>query len=157
MSFCRCRILVGLLDRLRGGSVAPYHPANKGGRGPLLGLFAGQERRSLSSRAGWQPLLLPSSVVQHGMEELNPLMGMRLPHPKELAVHCLNGVLFHRGPDEEPLIRHRGSGRGLIRTVAAARARVSITGVVFHVSQPGVFEKWQEGGEFWCSSSSHRP
>jgi hypothetical protein len=59
MSLYRCRILVGLLDRLGGGSVVPYHPAKQGGRGPLLGLFAGQERRSLSSRAGWQQLLLP--------------------------------------------------------------------------------------------------
>jgi hypothetical protein len=52
-------MLVGLLDRLGGGSVAPDHHAQKGGRGPRLGLFADQERRSLSSRAGWQQLLLP--------------------------------------------------------------------------------------------------
>jgi hypothetical protein len=148
---------VGLLDRLGGGSVAPYHHANKGRRGPRLALFAGQERRELSRRAGWQPLLLPSRVVQHGMEEMNPRSGMRLTHPQELSLQCLNGVLLHIGQDEEQRIRHRGYGRGLIRTVAAARARVSIKGVVCHVRQPGVFERRQEGGACWCSSSRHRP
>jgi hypothetical protein len=52
-------MLVGLLDRLGGGSAAPYHHAKKEGWGPLLGPFAGEERRSLSRRTGWQQLLLP--------------------------------------------------------------------------------------------------
>jgi hypothetical protein len=88
---------------------------------------------------------------------MNPRVGMRLTPPKELSLPFLHGVLLHRGQDDEQRIRHRGSGRGLIRTVAAARARVSIEGVVFHVRQPGVVERRQEGGEFWCSESSHRP
>jgi hypothetical protein len=34
---------------------------------------------------------------------------------------------------------------------------MSIKGVVFHVSPPGVFESRQEGGEFLFSEASHRP
>jgi hypothetical protein len=108
MSCCRCRILAGLLDRLGGGSAAQYQHANKGRGGPCLGLLAGQERRSLRSRTGWPPLLRPSSVVQHGMQAMTPLVSLRLTPPKELALHCLHGILLPIGQDQEPLIRHRG-------------------------------------------------
>jgi hypothetical protein len=31
-----------------------------------------------------------------------------LGHPKELAWHCLDGMLFQLGQHEEPLVGHRG-------------------------------------------------
>jgi hypothetical protein len=46
-------------------------------------------------------------MIQHRMEEMNPLMGIRLGHPKELPLDFLDGVLFHGGQDEEQFVRYR--------------------------------------------------
>jgi hypothetical protein len=46
--------------------------------------------------------------MQHGMEEMNPLIGVRLGHPKELSLHLLERILFHVGQDEESFVCHRG-------------------------------------------------
>jgi hypothetical protein len=96
------------LDLWGGGSVAQYHHAQKGERGPVLALIGRKECRSLGSRAGRQQLLLCSRLIQHSMEEMHPRVGMRLGHPKELSLHFLNEVLFHIGQDEEELVDHRG-------------------------------------------------
>jgi hypothetical protein len=49
-----------------------------------------------------------SRMIQHRMEEMNPRIGMRLGHPKELSLHFLNGILFHIRQNEEPFIGDRG-------------------------------------------------
>jgi hypothetical protein len=91
------------------------------------------------------------------MEEMNPLVRLRLRPPKKLALHFLDGILFHVGQNEEQLVSHRGYRRGVIRTVAAAGARLSINGVVFHVGQKRVFEMRQECREFWLGEAGHGP
>ena len=90
------------------GGVAQYHHAQKGGRGPLLGLCAGQERRALGSGTSGQQPWLGYGLMQHRVEELKPLIRIRLRHPKELALHCLNGVLFQISQNKKPLVSHRG-------------------------------------------------
>jgi hypothetical protein len=42
------------------------------------------------------------------MEQMNPLIRIRLGHPKELALHFLDGILFQIGQHEEQLVGHRG-------------------------------------------------
>jgi hypothetical protein len=37
------------------------------------------------------------------MEEMNPLVGVRLRHLKELALDCLDQILFHIGQNAEEL------------------------------------------------------
>jgi hypothetical protein len=71
-------------------------------------------------------------LMQHGMEEMNPRVRMRLRQPKELPLHFLDWVRFHRGQDAEHLVGHRGYRSGLIRTVAPAHAGLSIKGAVCH-------------------------
>jgi hypothetical protein len=129
--------------------VVPYHHAKKGDGGDILGLFARKERRSLGSRSGRQQFLLRSGLIQHGMEEMKPLIGIRLGQPKELALHLLDGILFEVGQNKKQLISHRRSRRGVIRTIAPARAGVSINGMLLHIGQKRVFEMPQEGREFW--------
>jgi hypothetical protein len=87
-------------------------------------------------------------VIHHRMEEMKPLIGMRLGHPKELPLHFLDGILFEVGQKKEPLLGHRREGRGVIRTRAPARPGLSINGVVFQKGQKRVFERRQECCEF---------
>ena len=82
------------------------------------------------------------------MEEMKPFVRIRLRHPKEVALHFLDGILFQVGQNKEQLVSHRGEGRGVRRTVAAVGARLSINGVVFHVGQKGVFAMRQQCREF---------
>ena len=42
------------------------------------------------------------------MEEVNPLIGIRLRHPKELTLHFLNRILFHIRQNEELFVSYRG-------------------------------------------------
>jgi hypothetical protein len=49
-----------------------------------------------------------SGLIQHGMEEVNPLIRIRLRHPKELALHFLNRMLFHIRQNEELFVDCRG-------------------------------------------------
>ena len=81
---------------------------NRGGRGHLLRLFRGEQRGQLIGGAGGQQVLVGSRLMQYGMKAMNPLIRIRLRHPKELALHVLDGVLFHIGQDEEPRVGHRG-------------------------------------------------
>jgi hypothetical protein len=46
--------------------------------------------------------------MQHRMEEMNPRVGMRLRHSKELALHFLDGMLLQGGQHEAQLVSHRG-------------------------------------------------
>jgi hypothetical protein len=50
-------------------------------------------------------------LIQHGMQEMNPLVRIRLGHANELPLHFLNGVLFHiRQHKEECLSAIVGKG-----------------------------------------------
>ena len=91
------------------------------------------------------------------MEEMKPFVRIRLRHPKEVALHFLDGILFQVGQNKEQLVSHRGEGRGVRRTVAAAGAGLSINGVVCHIGQKGVFEMREEGCEFWYGQAGHGP
>jgi hypothetical protein len=91
------------------------------------------------------------------MEEMNPRMGIRLGHPTEVAWHFLDGMLFQLGQNAEPLVGHRGSGRGVIRTIAAARTGLSINGVVCQIGPQCVFERRQEGRACWLGQARHGP
>jgi hypothetical protein len=42
------------------------------------------------------------------MEEMNPRIGVRLSHPKELALHFLDGMLLHIRQHAEEFVGHRG-------------------------------------------------
>jgi hypothetical protein len=42
------------------------------------------------------------------MEEMNPRIGVRLGHPKELSLHFLDGMLFHIRQNKEEFVGHRG-------------------------------------------------
>jgi hypothetical protein len=82
------------------------------------------------------------------MEEMNPLIGIRLGHPKELSLHLLDGILFQVGQNEEQFVRRRGQGTIVIRTVAAACAGLPINGAVPQIGAQRVLEKRQQRGEF---------
>jgi hypothetical protein len=64
---------------------------------------------------------------------MNPLVRMRWRHPQELALHCLDGILFHVGQDEEPLVGHRRQRTAVLRRVAAACAGLPINGAILQI------------------------
>jgi hypothetical protein len=41
------------------------------------------------------------------VEEMNPLVGIRLGHPKELSLHLLDGMLFYIRQNKEELVGYR--------------------------------------------------
>jgi hypothetical protein len=128
-------------------------------RGPRRDLrpFGREPHGSIVGRAGWQELLVGSCLMQHGMEELNPFIGVRLGHPKELSLHFLDGLLFYIRQHKEECVGYRGSGTRVIRTVAADCARLPINGMGLHVGHKGLLNMRQKRLEFVCGSSGHRP
>ncbi len=82
------------------------------------------------------------------MEEMNPLIGVRLGHPKELALHLLERILFQVGQGEELFVCHCGYRTIVIRTVAAACAGLSINGAVSQIGHQRVLERGQQRREF---------
>ena len=95
--------------------------------------------------------------MQHGMEEMKPLLGGRLGHPPALALHGLDGMLFHVRQHDGQCVRSRGSGTLVIRAVAPARTGVAIAGAVVPIGHPGVREMGQSRREFWRGQPRHRP
>jgi len=91
------------------------------------------------------------------MEEMNPLIGVRLGHSKELSLHFLDGILFQIRQNKEELVGHRGSGTRLIRPVAADRARLPINGMGLHVVHKGLLNMRKKCLEFLFGSSGQRP
>jgi len=112
-----------------GGSVAQYQHATQGGRAPGLALLGRQACRSRGSRAGRPQRLRCSCLMQHRMEALTPLVGLRWGPPHALCVPFWKGGLWHRAHDAEALVDQRGEGPRILRPVAAARAGLSSTGV----------------------------
>jgi hypothetical protein len=99
---------VGPRGRLAGGAVAPYPHANKGGPRDTLGPFGCEPHRYIVSVASGEQLLMGSCLIQHGMQEVNPLIGIRLRHAKELSLHCLDRILFHIRQNEELFVGYCG-------------------------------------------------
>jgi hypothetical protein len=91
------------------------------------------------------------------MEEMQPLVGRRVGHPTELSVQCLPGVLWHRGQEEEALVGHRGSGRGVSRTVAPARTGLSLKGVLLPIGHNRVLERGSQPHACVVCSAGQRP
>ena len=56
--------------------------------------------------SGLEATLVCQRLIQHGMEEMNPLVRIGLGYPNELPLHCLDRILFHIGQDEEQLVGH---------------------------------------------------
>ena len=90
------------------------------------------------------------------MEEMNPLVGVRLSQPNELSLHCLAGMLGHVSHDEEPFVRHGGSGAMVIRTIIAACPGVAINGLVPHIGHKSVLAWRQQRHAFGCREAGHR-
>jgi hypothetical protein len=86
--------------------------------------------------------------IQHRMQEMNPLMGIPLGHPKELPLYCLNGILFHIRQHEEPCVGYGGERTIVIGTVTTARARWPIDGAVLQIGRQRVLDMRQPCGEF---------
>lgn len=88
---------------------------------------------------------------------MNPLVRLRLRHPKELSLHLLARILFQVSQDEEQLVGRRWERTGFIRTVAAARAGLPIDGAVLHIGRQRVLERGQQRREFWLGQPRQRP
>ena len=76
-----------------------------------------------------------SCLIQHGMEEMNSLIRIRLGHPKELSLHFLNGVLFHIRQNEELFVGYRRQRTIVIGSVTTARAGLPIDGAVLQIGR----------------------
>jgi len=90
------------------------------------------------------------------MQHVNPLVRMRLTHPKELSLHLLNGMLFHVGQNEEQFVRARGQRTGVIGTIAATHAGLSINRAVMHGGHKSLLEMGQQALKFGFRESSQR-
>jgi hypothetical protein len=82
------------------------------------------------------------------MEEVNPLVRMRLTHPKQLSLHLLKRILLQVGENEEQLICDCRQWAGAIGTVAATRAGLPITRAVMHGGDKGLLKMGQQGLKF---------
>ena len=71
---------------------------------------------------------------------MNPLIRIRLRHPKELSLHLLNRILFQVGQDKEQFVRECGQRTGVIGTRAATRAELPINRAVMHVGHKSLLE-----------------
>jgi hypothetical protein len=87
---------------------------------------------------------------------MNPLVRIRLGHPKELSLHLLDRVLFQVSQDEEQFVGRRWERAGGIRTVAAARAGLPINGAVLHRDHKRLLEMRQQGHKFRFRQAGHR-
>jgi hypothetical protein len=87
---------------------------------------------------------------------MHPYVRMRRRHPQELSLPCLDGMLVHLDQDAEPRVGHRGSGTGVRRTVAAARAGLPIPGAVPQIGSQRVLERRQQRHECCCREAGHR-
>jgi hypothetical protein len=79
-------------------------------------------------------------MIQHRMQQMNPLVCIRLGHPKELSLHLLDRILFQVGQDEEQFVGRRWERTGVIRRVAAARAGLPVNGAVLHIAHKCLLE-----------------
>jgi hypothetical protein len=134
------------------GTIMP----NRGGRGRALRLYGSEQGGSIVGGAGRTPRVMGSGLVQHGVEEMHPRMGVRLGHPQELSLPLRDGMLCHVGQHAAPCVRPRGPGTMVIRTVAAARAGLPITGAVLQIGHQRGLEMGQPRDEFCFREAGHR-
>jgi hypothetical protein len=87
---------------------------------------------------------------------VNPLVGIRLGHPKQLPLELLERIGLQVAQDEEQLIRHGRSGTMRIRALAAARAGLPINGAGPQVPREGLRQMGQQGLQFCGCSAGHR-
>ena len=90
------------------------------------------------------------------MQHVNPCVRVRLTHPKELALHLLNGILFHVGQNEEQFVRDRGQRTGVIGTIAATCAGLAINRAGMHVGHKSLLEMGQQTLKFGFCEAGQR-
>jgi hypothetical protein len=88
---------------------------------------------------------------------MNPLVRIRLRHPKELALHLLDRILFQVSQDEEQLVGRRSERTAFIRRVAAAHAGLPINRAGMHVGHKRLLEMGQQSLKFGFRESGQRP
>jgi hypothetical protein len=92
-------------------------------------------------------------MIQHWVEQVNPLVRIRLTHPKELALYLLNRILFHVGQNEKQFVRACGQWTGIICRVTATRAGLPIDRAVIHVGHKRLLKMGQQGLKFGVRES----
>jgi hypothetical protein len=135
----------GVLRVRWSGRARPAGPKGGVGRGPVVG------------RAGWPQLWVCSGLRPHGLEAMKLRLGVRLGQPNALARHRWQRMWCQGGQEEAPGVGPRGARPLIIRTGAAARAGVSITGAVPPRGDPRVLARGQQRRACWLGSSRHRP
>ena len=148
--------LVALQNRAGGGLDVRDHHAKTGGGGSSVCRVCLDHRGQLCSCASWQQVLVGSSLMQYGRQDVNPCVRMRLAHPNELTWYSLHGVLFHIGQHEAEFVCHRGQRTGAIGTIAPTRARVPVNRTVLHRGHKGLFNMGEQGLKFAFHEPSHR-
>jgi hypothetical protein len=111
--------------------------------------FGGEHYGEIISISSWEEFLMGYRMIQHRMEEMNPFIGIRLGHPKELPLDFLDGVLFYVGQDEEQFVRYRRQGTVVIRTVTSAGAGLPIDRAVLQIGHERPLEMRQQRREFF--------
>ena len=86
---------------------------------------------------------------------MNPRVGIRLGHPKELSLHRLERILFQVGQDEEPFVGRRWERTAGRRTVAAARAGLPINGAILHRDYKRLLDMPEQGHTFRFRQARH--
>jgi hypothetical protein len=94
-----------------------------------------------------------SSLIQHGMQEMNPLVRVRWGHPQELSWYGLDGMLLYIGQKKEAFVGYGRQGTRVIRTLAADRARLPSNSPVVHVGHKGLLNMRQKRLECLLGSS----
>ena len=143
----RCRMPVGPRDRLGGGSVVPYQHAQQGGQGTPVVCVA-EDTPLTVCVASRKPILMCECLIQHGMEEVNPRIGIRLRHPKELTLHCLHRIRLYICQHEELFVGDRRSRTKIIGPVTTARTGLPIEGAVLPIGCQRVLDMRQQRGTF---------
>ena len=106
MSSCHGQTPVDPQGLLDAGWVVRSHHEKKGGASRGFGGWRRQPRGQRVGRTGGKEVLVRQGLIQHRMPQMHPRVGLGWRHPQELSLHCLEGVLFHVGEDEEPRVSH---------------------------------------------------
>jgi hypothetical protein len=122
--------------RPQGGERDTRRPCGGEPHGHIIGL------------ASWEPLLRRAGMPPHRLEERKPLMSLRLGDPQAWSWSLVDGGLCHIGPQEQPFIRHRRSGTGVIRTVTPGWAGWPIAGAVLPLGRQRVLARRPQRRDF---------
>jgi hypothetical protein len=86
---------------------------------------------------------------------MTPRSGVRVRQPKELALHCLEGLLLSRRQHTAEFVGDRESGTWVRRTVAADRARLPSHGLVLPIGHKGLLNRRKTRLECFFGSAGH--